>query len=798
MIAVLPEAALSPYAADLLRLMTVPGAAEDDPIAREPVDTSRLSDRELGTLLPVAFRLPVQHPAHRVLGAVVTAGRSRQPAFTPEACAAMLSVVVEKLERGGYDGYAVLAVNVLVRCEGPLPAEATESASRLVTLLVDRYRPAHPYTVLALAGVAGGLTGRIESKLFGWSRHSIARDEATVVSRLGPTAQALLAEASGERSYSSPPPPPDIWQRLADLPEYASFAYRALDAARSRAADIQAGRIAYQADAAFERDEAGALGRAVRVALLRDEPWLAELLGQLLPGVAVAPTAARTAPSQALLYEVARAIGDFPTPEAMAALRAARAAARHKGIHKQLDRELRRIERALGDRPDVAFRLPDLGFGPDGVRTVTVGGYHAVLTLSHDVDLTWRRPDGRALAAVPTAVRRDHADTVKELRDLVKQARGQLATVARTLEVGYTAGTTLPYRRWRDELAANGLGWNVVRRLIWEVPDASGRWRAVLPTGDGFAELSGTAVPEPDPDAEIRLWHPLHTSAEEIRRWRDELVDRQLRQPVKQAFREVYLLTPAELETDTYSNRFAAHVVHYRQLYALLKGRGWTCSRLGPWDGGDTDDAYRVLPGGAWRVGFRYDYRDEQPDGVECASTDRVWFDRRVGGAWRTAPLADVPAIVLSEAMRDVDLFVSVTSIAADPHWMDRGDDLHADYWRQGSHAELTATAQTRRAALERIIPRTTLADRCELTERHLVVRGQLNTYKIHLGSGNILMEPGNRYLCIVPPRRGPQQSVFLPFEDDRLALVLSKAFLLADDARITDPSIVAQLRAAR
>ncbi|SCG44045.1 protein of unknown function [Micromonospora echinaurantiaca] len=343
-----------------------------------------------------------------------------------------------------------------------------------------------------------------------------------------------------------------------------------------------------------------------------------------------------------------------------------------------------------------------------------------------------------------------------------------------------------------------GLGWSVVRRLIWEVPDPSGRWRPVLPTGDGFAELDGTAVPEPDPDVAIRLWHPLHASVEEIRRWRDELTDRELRQPFKQAFREVYLLTPAEQQTETYSNRFAAHIVHYRQLYALMRGRGWTCSRLGPWDGGDTDDAYRVLPGGAWRVGFRHDYRDEQPDGVECASTDRVWFDRRAGGAWRTAPLADVPAIVLSEALRDVDLFVSVTSIAADPHWMDCGDDLHADYWRQASHAELTATAQTRRAALERIIPRTKLADRCELTERHLVVRGQLNTYRIHLGSGNILMEPANTYLCIVPARRGPQESVFLPFEDDRLALILSKAFLLAEDARITDPLIVAQLRAAR
>lgn len=796
MAAVVPDAALSPYAASLLRVLTVPEAA-GDPIARQVVDESRLSDRELGVLLPAACRLHVLHPASLVRMGIEEAGRIRQPVFTPESCAAMLSALVYGLQELGRGGHPVQAVNALLRCEGPWPEEAARSAKKLVKLLVGRGWHVQPYALMALAGLGGGLTGQIETRLFRWSLHPIAKDEVRVLFALGPTAQALVAEVCGDRSYDSPPQLPDAWQRLAAMPEYVLFARRALGAAHTRVADIQSGKIAYAVDAAFAKDEVGTLGRAVRVALVRDEPWLMDLLRPLLLGVAVAPTAAKTLPSQALLYEVTRAVEDFPAPEALAVLRTARAATRHKGVHRQLDRKLRRIERVLGDRPDVAFRLPDLGFGRDGVRVVTVGEYQAVIALSHDVDLTWRRPDGKASATAPAAVRRDHADTVKELRGLVKQARGHLGTLARSLETGLAAGTTLPYRRWRAELAADGLGWNVVRRLIWEVPGSAGQWRAVLPTGDGFADLTGTAVPEPEPDAEIRLWHPLNTSAEEIRSWRGLLTDRELRQPFKQAFREVYLLTPAEVETGTCSNRFAAHIVHYRQLYALMKARGWTCSMLGPWDGGDTDEAYRVLAGGAWRVGFRHDYR-EQPDGVQCAGTDRVWFDRRVGGSWRTAQLADVPAIVLSEAMRDVDLFVSVTSIAADPYWIDRGDDLYTGYWREASLAELTATAQVRRSALERIIPRTKIADRCELTERYLVVRGQLNTYKIHLGSANILMEPGNTYLCIVPSRRDAREPVFLPFEDDRLALILSKAFLLADDVRITDPSIVAQLRGRR
>jgi hypothetical protein len=400
--------------------------------------------------------------------------------------------------------------------------------------------------------------------VFKWQLGPIARDEVQVLSARGVPAQALVAEVCGDRSYYSPPQLPEAWQRLAAVPEYASFARRALAAA-----------------------------------LLHDEPWLTELLQPLLLGVSVAPTAANTLPSQALLYEVARAVGDFPTPEALVALRAARAAVRHKGVPRQLDRMLKRIERALADRPGVALRLPDLGFGPDGVRTVAVGGHQAVITLSDDVDLVWRRADGRPSTTVPAAVRRDHADEVKALRDLVKRARGHLMTIARPLEAGFTAGSAQPHRRWREELAANSLGWSMARRLIWEVQATDGRWRAVIP-GDGgaFHDITGAPVAIPQADAHVRLWHPLRAQVEEIRAWRDLLTERQVRQPFKQAFREIYLLTPAEAETGTYSNRFAAHIVHYRQLYALVRARGWATGLLGPWDGGETGEACGVFAGG--------------------------------------------------------------------------------------------------------------------------------------------------------------------------------------------------------
>ena len=94
-------------------------------------------------------------------------------------------------------------------------------------------------------------------------------------------------------------------------------------------------------------------------------------------------------------------------------------------------------------------------------------------------------------------------------------------------------------------------------------------------------------------------------------------------------------------------------------------------------------------------------------------------------------------------------------------------------------------------------MPRLKIASQCSFSDRFLVVRGQKRTYKIHLGSGNILMEPNDQYLCIVPDSkaRGASGELHLPFEgDSTLSIIISKALLLADDAKIKDPTITRQI----
>ncbi len=307
--------------------------------------------------------------------------------------------------------------------------------------------------------------------------------------------------------------------------------------------------------------------------------------------------------------------------------------------------------------------------------------------------------------------------------------------------------------------------------------------------------------------------------------WREWLMRHEVRQPFKQAHREIYILTDAERITNTYSNCYAAHILRQHQFNALCAARGWKNSLRLLVDA-EFPPATKFLPpfglrAEYWVEGIGSDYRtDTNETGTYLyLNTDQVRFYRidavenrahASGGGYSTPrwngagnaeplPLENVPPLVFSEIFRDVDLFVGVASVGNDPNWLDGGGGTrYRDYWHSFSFGNLNESARTRKQLLEVLLPRLKIGDRCKLADKFLIVQGDLRTYKIHLGSSNILMEPNDQYLCIVPLRsvESGTDKLFLPFEGDpTLAVILSKAFLLADDRKITDRTITQQIK---
>ncbi|MFG2330405.1 DUF4132 domain-containing protein [Streptomyces sp. NPDC048604] len=565
-------------------------------------------------------------------------------------------------------------------------------------------------------------------------------------------------------------------------------------------------------------------------ALDLDADWTAPLIGELALNAGTGGGGSgKSCRSQPLTTTAVAVLGEFTGPHAEQAVRALsglRRKVRNRVVLKSLATAVETVSARAGLTPSMLRErgIPGHGLDARGMREEPLGAYTAVLSADAPgvAALAFLGPAGKPLKSAPKAVKEEHAETLQALRRDLKELRTLLAGERARLEEHLAAGTAWAAEDWQRLYVDHPVTAAVARALLWEVASPGDGWTAGLPerTGGGWAlaGADGTARPV-GPGCRLRLWHPLRAEADEVAEWREELTARELRQPFKQVFREVYPLTPAERVTRTYSNRFAGHVLRYRQARSLMTERGWLGGHLGFFGDAHAAEMVKELPrpgelplseGVFWRARFHVERVDEggsTGDGVaELCSTDQVRFERRAAaagprGAWQPAPLAEVPALELSEALRDVDLFTGVASIGADPEWEDRGADrAYGTYWRSYAFGELTEAARIRRETLARLLPRTRVADRVELTDRFLRVRGDLRTYRIHLGSGNILMEPDDAYLCIVADRgpKGRDGRLFLPFEEDGglLSVILSKTFLLADDTNITDHTITAQLRA--
>ncbi len=485
------------------------------------------------------------------------------------------------------------------------------------------------------------------------------------------------------------------------------------------------------------------------------------------------------------------ALAALAEPAAAAQLSRLRLRVKHPSSRATVDKALAAMSEKTGISPDdlAEMSVPTFGLDASGKRRLELGEFVSELRVvnSQKVELRWLAEDGKACSSVPAAIRKQFAEDLTRLKRDAKDGSNMLAAQALRLERSLLNDRSWPLETWRERFLDHPLTGTLVRRLIWQFDDT-----LAIPWKGQFVNTTDRPV-APKKHAVVSLWHPLRSPPAQVLAWREWLEQHEVTQPFKQAHREIYLLTDAERLTKSYSNRFAGHILRQHQFAALCQQRGWDYRLQGEFDSHNVPTL--SLPAHGLTAEFWVEAIENEvsPQGIFLyVASDQVRFGRS---------LDQVPPAVFSEVMRDVDLFVSVASVANDPTWHDGGPGGRCrTYWEHWSFGHLSETALTRKATLERLLPRLAGAARYSLSDKFLIVRGQLRTYKIHLGSGNVLMEPNDQYLCIVPDRAGAsskaREKVFLPFEGDTtLSIILSKAFLLAEDEKIKDPSIVRQIK---
>ncbi|MFN0178024.1 MAG: DUF5724 domain-containing protein [Gemmatimonadales bacterium] len=402
--------------------------------------------------------------------------------------------------------------------------------------------------------------------------------------------------------------------------------------------------------------------------------------------------------------------------------------------------------------------VADLAHGPLVVVRGEVG-----LSLRIDEDgepIVETTKAGRPIKAVPAALKKD-AEVV-ELQSRFQDLKRQRSRVRVALEEAMCRGDRFDPEEFptllEHPILAPGLS-----RLVFIGEGIAGY---LAEGGRALRDHQGRLEPIGTNEA-VRIAHPHDLLIRgDWPAWQADCYRLERVQPFKQVFRELYPIADGERAADK-TRRYAGHQVNPRQALALLGGRGWVAH---PDEGLARTFHEEGLAARLWFQEAFY-----SPADIEGLTLEEITFTKK--GEWTTVGLAEVPPRLFSEAMRDVDLVVSVAH-------------------QGGVDPEASASTMEIRAALVRETCQLLGLTNVRLGDHHVFVQGTLAEYSVHLGSAGVFMLPGTA-LPIVAVHSQHRGRLFLPFADDdpRSAELLSKTLMLARDQEIKDPNILERIR---
>lgn len=372
------------------------------------------------------------------------------------------------------------------------------------------------------------------------------------------------------------------------------------------------------------------------------------------------------------------------------------------------------------------------------------------------------RKDGKILKSVPAKYKKN--ETVQKFQEVNKKLKEQYSRTKQMMEQAMEDRTT--FEVWEFlELYQNPVARPITETLIVKTAADDSGMPGFL-TKEGIADAFGTVTPV-RPEDLILIAHPfdLYKSGH-WHEFQKLLFEKQIRQPFKQVFRELYVKLDEELEKEE-SMLFSGNQIQPQKTVGALRGRRWVA---------DYDDGLQKIYYKENIVARIYAMADWfSPGDIEAPTLDWVVFsDRKTG---KPLKIKEIPDVIYSEVMRDVDLAVSVAHAGGvDP------ETSHSTIEMRKAIVECNLSLfQTKNVRLE---------------GNHAVIDGTLGQYTVHLGSG-VVHQIGNAMLFVVPVHSQHRGRIFLPFIDDdpKTAEIMSKILLFAEDEKIKDPGILSQIR---
>lgn len=380
--------------------------------------------------------------------------------------------------------------------------------------------------------------------------------------------------------------------------------------------------------------------------------------------------------------------------------------------------------------------------------------------------------NGKTLKSIPSALKKE--EMVLAVREVHKKLKEQYSRTVKMFEAAMETYEIFLAEELQ-KLCENPVTAAIVRALVFVT--ASGETmgffdNAVFENKESVAlrDAKGEKVAIGLQD-ELRVAHPFDMYRASA--WSDyqEYFQRMAqegkahKQPFRQVFRELYVKLPEEL--DMFKSRmFAGNQIQPSKTVACLKNRKWVA---------DYEDGLQKVYYKQNIIARIYALADWfSPSDIEAPTLEWVEFSDRK--TFQSIAIKDVPDVIYSEVMRDVDLAVSVA---------------HAG----GVDPETSHSTIEMRKVIVAFNLKLFALNNVTVEGTHALIQGKLGSYSVHLGSG-VIHQMGGHQVNVLPVHSQSRGKLFLPFidEDPKTAEIMSKIVLFAKDEKIKDPYILQQI----
>ncbi|NIG54467.1 DUF4132 domain-containing protein [Chitinophaga sp. Cy-1792] len=466
-----------------------------------------------------------------------------------------------------------------------------------------------------------------------------------------------------------------------------------------------------------------------------------------------------------------------------------RDAIRHKTYRRAVDTAIAKFgdktNKTSGAEAMKERFIPDMDFNNRHQLLVKDGSY------AMGIDLMLAGPEivllenGVPAIKVPAAVKKELTERFKVFQKKHKEISAHYTLQKNRLEEIYRHNREWLYENWEPYYITHPFVGALGKQLIWEFVNGDQSTTAICRKGTFVNSVGEEVNWVEEPDTIVRLWHPAKATAAEIADWRNYCIQHKLKQPFRQAFREVYRLN------DNHNNwsvdHFEGHVVKQRQYNALCKMRGWST--------GDFRHEHTNIKLPAYKLTAYLCIADVWYDSLSNGDHLQVTGGVDFEGKGYSGNMEDIPPVILSEVLRDVDMIVSVSSIGNENKPVTEVMEKARTYYEDYTKRSLSPIGIVRRDILQLLLPHMVYSDRFRIDDQYVHVTGTLANYNIHIATGqatNVATGLGVH----IAPSFSRNAGLFLPDEGDiMLTVILSKANFLAEDDLIADEHLLQRIK---